>query len=129
VHLSRTHAVHGTHGRLSLNTVQEFFPLLKRRRWAKAEKFLELTLKKLGDDEWISGYVHALNGMIAALKTSNSTHQPYIIKLEDFGNKKLKEVKEMFSDLSNTINIKHTFDVAFFRAWEDFAQYSLKNQD
>jgi len=129
VHLSRTHDVHGSHGRLSLKTVQEFFPLLGKRRWAKAERFLELTVKKLGDDEWISGYVHALSGMIAALKTSNSLPQPYIVKLEDFCEKKLKEVKEMFSDLSDIMDSKNTFDAAFFRAWEDFAQYALKKQD
>jgi len=129
VHLSRTHAVHGVHGRLSLKTVQEFFPLLKKRRWAKAQKFLDLTVKKLGDDEWINGYVHALSGMIAALKMSNSPPQPYIVKLEDFGYKKLKEVKEMFTGLSDTMDSKNTFDAAFFKAWEDFAQYALKKQD
>ncbi len=129
LHLSRTHAVRGSRERLSLKTVQEFFPLLRRRRWAKAEKFLELTVNKLGDNEWVGGYVHALGGMIAALKMSNSPPQPYIFKLEDFGNKKLKEVKEMFTDLSDTMDSKDTFDAAFFRAWEDFAQYALKKQD
>ena len=129
MHLSRTHAVSGSHGRLSLKTVQEFFPLLKRRRWAKAEKFLELTVKKLGEDDWINGYVHALSGMIEALKMSNSPPHPYIVKLEDFGNKKLEEVKDMFTDLSNTLDSKNAFDAAYFRAWEDFAQYALNTQE
>jgi hypothetical protein len=129
VHLSRSHDVHGSKARLSLKTFQEFFPLLSRRRWAKAERFLELTIKKFGDDEWISGYVHALSGMIAALRTSNSPPQPYIIKLQDFCEKKLKEVKEMFSNLSDTMDSKNTFDAAFFRAWEDFSQYVLKNKE
>jgi hypothetical protein len=112
-----------------LKTVQKFFPLIKRRRWTKAEKYLELTMKKLGEDEWISGYVHALSGMIAALKMSNSPPEPYIVKLEDFGKKKLKEVKEIFTDFSDIMDSKNTFDAAFFRAWEDFTQYALKNQD
>ena len=129
LHLSRTHAVRGSQGRLSLKTVQEFFPLLKRRRWAKAEKFLELTVKKLGEDEWIRGYVHALSGMIAALKMSNSPPQPYIVKLEHFGNKKLMEVNDMFTDISNIMNSKIAFDAGYFRAWEDFTQYALKTQD
>jgi hypothetical protein len=105
--------------------IQEFFPLLKRRRWAKAEKFLELTVKKLGEDEWINGYVHALSGMIAALKMSNSPPQPYVVKLEDFGNAKLKEVKGMFTDLSKSLDSKNDFDAAYFRAYEDFTQYAI----
>jgi hypothetical protein len=129
VHLSRTHDIQGSHGRLSLIAIQEFFPLLKRRRWAKAEKFLELTMKKIDEDEWINGYVHALSGMIAALKMSNSPPQPYVVKLEDFDNKKLHEVKDMFTELSNTLDSKNAFDAAYFQAWEDFTQYSLRTQD
>jgi hypothetical protein len=129
VHLSRTHAIQGLHGRFSLKAVQEFFPLLRRRRWAKAEKFLELTVKKLGEDEWVKGYVHALSGMISALKMSDSSPRPYIVKLEDFGNKKLHEVKDMFTELSNTLDSKNTFDAAYFQAWEDFTQYALRTQD
>jgi hypothetical protein len=112
-----------------LKTVQKFFPLLERRRWAKAEKFLELTVKNLGEDEWINGYVHALSGMIAALKMSNSPPPPYIVKLEDLGNKKLEEVKDRFNDLSDTLDNKNAFDAAYFRAWEDFTQYSLNTQE
>jgi hypothetical protein len=109
--------------------IHEFFPLLKRRRWAKAEKFLELTVKKLGEDAWINGYVHALSGMIAALKMSNSPPQPYVVKLEDFDTKKLQEVKDMFTEISGTLDGKNAFDVAYFQAWEDFTQYSLRTHD
>jgi hypothetical protein len=128
VHLSRTHAVSGSHGRLSLKTVQEFFPLLKRRRWAKAEKFLELTVKTVEEDEWVKGYVHALGGMIASLKISNSPPQPYIVKIEDFGNKKLKEVKDMFNDLSKSMDSENGFDAAYFKAWEDFILYDSETE-
>lgn len=129
VHLSRTHDIQGSHGRLSVIAIQEFFPLLKRRRWAKAEKFLEFTVKKLGEDEWITGYLHALHGMIAALKMSNSPPRPYAVKLEDFDNKKLQKVKDMFTELSTTLDSKNEFDAAYFRAWEDFTQYSLRTQN
>jgi hypothetical protein len=112
-----------------LKAIQEFFPLLEKRRWAKAEKFLKLTVKKIGEDEWIKGYIHALSGMITALKGSYSPPQPYIFKLEDFGNKKLQEVKDMFTELSNTLNGKNAFDAAYFQAWEDFAHYALHTQD
>ncbi len=129
VHLARTHDTHGTHGRLSLRAIQKFFPLLKKRQWAKAEKFLKVVVKKVGEDEWVRGYVHALNGMITALKLSYSPPQPYIVELKEFGSKKLQEVKDVFTELSNALNNKNTFDAAYFQAWEDFTQYALKAQD
>jgi hypothetical protein len=129
VHLARTHDVHGPHGRLSLKTVQKFFPLLKKRRWAKAEKFLKLSVKQVEEDEWVKGYIHALSGMITALKGSSSPPQPYIFKLKDFNSNKLKEVKEMFTEFSNTLDNKNEFDAAYFQAWEDFTQYSLSHQE
>jgi hypothetical protein len=129
VHLARTHNIHGPHGRLSLKTIQKFFPLLKKRQWAKAEKFLKLTLKKMGEDEWVKGYIHALNGMITALKVTYSPPQPYIVKLKEFSNKKLQEIKNKFTELSDTLDNKNTFDAAYFQAWEDFTQYALRAQD
>ena len=50
VHLARSHDVHGSHGRLSLKTIQEFFPLLEKNRWAKVEKFLKSTKENAGND-------------------------------------------------------------------------------
>jgi hypothetical protein len=129
VHLARTHNIHGPHGRLSLKTIQKFFPLLKKRQWAKAEKFLKLTLKKMGEDEWVKGYIHALNGMITALKVTYSPPQPYIVKLKEFSNKKLQEIKNKFTELSDTLDNKNTFDAAYFQAWEDFTQYALRAKD
>jgi hypothetical protein len=129
VHLARTHDIHGPHGRLSLKTIQEFFPLLKKRQWTKAENLLKKTVKKVGEDEWVKGYIHALNGMIAALKVSYSPPQPYIVKLKEFSSQKLKEVKDMFTGLSDTLDDKNEFDAAYFQAWEDFTQYALRAQE
>ncbi len=129
MHLARTHNIRGPHGRLSLRTIQKFFPLLKKRQWAKAEKFLKLAVKKIEEDEWVKGYIHALNGMITALKISYSPPQPYIVKLKEFSSTKLQEVKHTFNALSDTLDNKNTFDAAYFQAWEDFTQYSLRAQD
>jgi hypothetical protein len=129
VHLARTHDIHGPHGRLSLKTIQKFFPLLKKRQWAKAEKFLKQTVKKIEEDEWVKGYTHALNGMIKALKATYSPPQPYIVKLKEFSSKRLQEVKDTFTELSDTLDNKNTFDAAYFQAWEDFTQYALRAKD
>ena len=123
--MSRTHDIHGSHGRLSLKTIQEFFPLLKRRRWAKAEKILELTVKKLGEDEWIKGYVHALDGMITTLKTPHSSPLPYIIKLKGLDKKRLLKARETFNELVMNLTPKSKFDAGYFQAWNDFLHYKL----
>ncbi|MEJ2242645.1 MAG: hypothetical protein P8Y18_10980 [Candidatus Bathyarchaeota archaeon] len=99
-HLTRTHNIRGSHDRLSLNTIQKFFPLLTKNRWAKAERKLKIKMENAGDDEWIQGYLHALNGMIIALKV-----------------------------LSNTLSKQNIFDAAYFQAWEDFTKYTLDLQD
>lgn len=129
VHLARTHDIHGLHGRLSLRAIRKFFPLLRKRQWAKAEKILKLAVKNIEEDQWIKGYVHALNGMVAALKVSYSPPKPYIVKLNNFGSKKLQEVKDMFTDLYNAMDNKNTFEAAYFQAWGDFTHYVLHSQD
>jgi hypothetical protein len=93
IHLSRTHNVHGVHGRFALSVIGEFFTLLEKNQWTKAERLLTKLKYNAEDDEWIKGYTHALNGMIDALKTSYSTPKPYILSLKDFSTKKLQEVK------------------------------------
>jgi hypothetical protein len=130
VHLARTHDVHGIHGRISLKIVKEFFPLLEKKRWTKAKKLLKHVKQDTDDsDEWISGYIHALTGMIVALKWSTSTPQPFIVGIGDFSDKKLKESKTMFDDLSVTLKDKDEFDTAYFQAWKDFTQYVLQTRD
>lgn len=129
MHLSRTHDIQGPHGRLSLKVIQKFFPLLKKRQWAKAEKFLKLAVKKIDEDDWVKGYIHALNGMINALKAPYSPPQPYIVKLKEFNSGKLQEAKDVFTELSNTLNSKNEFDAAYFSAWEDFTHYSLRTKE
>ena len=125
LHLTRSHDIQGSHGRLSLNTIQKFFPLLTKNRWAKAERKLKIKMENAGDDEWIQGYLHALNGMIMALKVNYSNPEPYIVNLKEFSQKKLQEIKKSFNSLSNTLNKQNIFDATYFQAWEDFTKYTL----
>ena len=129
VHLARTHDVRGPHGRISLKLTEEFFPLLEKKRWTKAKKLLKRIKQNTDEDKWIRGYIHALTGMIAALTGSNSTPQPYIVGIDDFSNKKLKQTKSMFDDLSIKLENKNEFDMAYFQAWKDFTQYLLQTRD
>jgi hypothetical protein len=128
VHLSRTHNVHGVHGRLALSVIRKFFPLLQKHRWAKAEQLLTRLKQNAEDDEWIKGYTHALNGMLEGLKTSYSAPQPFILSVKEFSTKKLQEVKDSFRNLSAVLESKKEFDTAYFQAWQDFTNYVINKQ-
>lgn len=124
IHLARAHGVHGPRGRLSLKTIHRFFPLLKERRWAKAERFLKRVVKKNEEDEWRKGYSHALRGMIIALRVEHSSPQPYILKLKSYNKRRLQEAKKQFIELSKKpLNIK--FDIGYFQAWTDCIHHLL----
>jgi len=124
VHLARTHRVHGPRGRLSSKTIHRFFPLLKERRWAKAERFLKRVVKKSEEDEWRKGYAHALRGMIIALRIEHSSPQPYILQLKSYNRRRLQEAKKQFIELSKKpLNIK--FDIGYFQAWTDCIHHLL----
>lgn len=117
VHLARTHDIHGVRGRLSIRTVYRFFPLLEERKWTNAQRFL----KKVegAEDEWIEGYLQALNGMLLAMKETQSSPQPYILQLEGHGSQELQNLKESFATLSNK-PLNTEFDEGYFQAWVDY---------
>ena len=118
VHLARTHDIHGARGRLSINAVYRFFPLLEERRWTDAQKFLNKV--EGAEDEWIGGYVQALNGMLIALKESHSSPQPYILQMKRYSSQELQNLKESFATLSNK-PVNTTFDKGYIQAWLDYA--------
>jgi hypothetical protein len=129
VHLARTHDIHGVRGRLSLKAVYRFFPSLEERRWSYAQKFLN---KVEGvEDEWIGGYVQALNGMLIALKESHSSPEPYILQMKRYSGQKLQNLKEDFVTLSNK-PVNTTFDKGYIQAWIDYVsqqQSKAKSSD
>ena len=77
------------------------------------------------EDEWIEGYVHALTGMIEALKTTHSM-QPYIVELKNHDCNQLQITKEEF--LSQLTPLSTEFDQGYFQAWVDYIHYLLYQQ-
>lgn len=129
VHLARTHDIHGPRGRLSLKAVYHFFPSLEERRWSYAQKFLNKV--EGAEDEWIEGYVQALNGMLIALKESHSSPEPYILQMKRYSSQKLQNLKEDFATLSNK-PVNTTFDKGYIQAWIDYVsqqQSKAKSSD
>ena len=127
VHLNRIHKIHGPRARLSLKIAEMFFPLLEKKRWKKAKNILKQVKQNQETDEWTKGYIHALNGMISSLKMSDASPEPYIVKMNQFEDKRLREVKREFNDFSDLFE-KKEFDAAYFKAWEDFTNYVIRCQ-
>jgi len=129
VHLARTHDIHGSRGRLSIKAVYRFFPLLEERRWSDAQKFLNKV--EGAEDEWIEGYVQALNGMVIALKESHASPQPHILQIKRYSGQELQNLKEGFATLSNK-PVNTTFDKGYIQAWLDYVsqqQSKAKSSD
>jgi hypothetical protein len=127
VHLARIHDVRGPRGRLSIKVIYRLFPLLKKRRWAKAKRFLKRNGENYVEDKWRKGYLHALNGMSTALKMDPSPPQPYILKLKSYDKNQLEEAKEQFSrQIEKPPNTE--FDQGYFRAWKDYIHHLLHQQ-
>jgi len=125
IHLSRTHKVSNSHGRFSLTSVTELFPLLEKKRWKKAETQLN-SIDKNKIDDWIHGYIHAIRGMIASLRMPHSVPKPYIIHLKEFSKQKLKELQTGFSSFSKKLIPRNEFDTGYFQAWKDFTGFVIK---
>ncbi len=128
VHLARAHDVHGPRGRLSVKTLHRFFPWLKKRRWAKAERFLKRIMKKAVKDEWGKGYIQALKGMMTTLRVVHSPPQPYILKLKSYDRSGLQEAKKEFVKLSKK-PLNTEFEDGYFQAWTDYTHHLLHQRN
>ena len=79
-------------------------------------------------NEWMMGYIHALDGMISALKSGDSSNEPYIFTLQRCNYKKLQEVKNIFGEFSKKLVLVKDFDAAYFQAWKDLTYYMTNSK-
>ncbi len=104
--------------------VVKFFQLLKGRRFAEAERVLERIRQKTNETEWNSGYLHALDGIVLAIKSNDSYAFIKNVNLED-GKNLRKNRKEFLKEYKNKI---HTdYDRGFFAAWADYMLLSVRD--
>ena len=127
-HLTRIHNVSDNKQKFSLYIIGDFFPLIEKNSWAKAENLLQEINKEKKNNEWMNGYIHALEGMIYALKGGQSSQEPYIFNLRKIDYKKLQEVKKMFNDLIKKSAYTRDFDAAYFQAWNDYTYYLINSK-
>jgi len=104
--------------------VVRFFQLVKGRRFAEAERVLERIRLKTNETEWNSGYLHALDGILLAQKSTDSYA---FIKNVNFDDEKdLKKFrKEFLKEYKNKIHAD--YDRGFFAAWADYMLISKKS--
>ena len=103
--------------------VVRFFQLVKGRRFAEAERVLERIRLKTSKTEWNSGYIHALDGMLSAQKSSDS--YTFIKNVNFNDEKELKKFrKEFLKEYKNKIHAD--YDRGFFAAWADYMLISRK---
>jgi len=109
--------------------VVRFFQLVKERRFAESERVLERIRLKTNETEWNSGYLHALDGILLAQKSSDS--YAFIKKVNFDDEKELKKFrKEFLKEYKNKIHAD--YDRGFFAAWADYmliSKKSLANQE
>jgi hypothetical protein len=103
--------------------VVRFFQLVKSRRFAEAERVLERIKKKTNETEWNSGYLHALDGILLAQKSSDDYSFLNNVNFED--EKELKKFrKEFLREYKNKIHAD--YDRGFFAAWADYMLISKR---
>ena len=104
--------------------VVRFFELVKGRRFAEAERVLERIRQKTNETEWNSGYLHALDGILLAQKSSDS--YSFIKKVNFEDEKELKKYrKDFLVEYKNKIHAD--YDRGFFAAWADYMLISKKS--
>jgi len=104
--------------------VVRLFQLVKGRRFAEAERVLERIRLKTNETEWNSGYLHALDGILLAQKSSDS--YAFIKNVNFNDEKELKKFrKEFLKEYKNKIHAD--YDRGFFAAWADYMLISKKS--
>ncbi len=127
MHLSRVHGVRGAHRRVSMKIAHRFFPLLKKRRWAEANRFLMEAQQNWIEDDWIRGYIHALRGMLISLRVDQSSPRPYFLEVRKFDVDKLQETREEFLKLLGK-PLNTNFDEGYFQAWLGYINHIMSQK-
>ena len=110
-----------------LEVIGDFFPLIEKRSWTKAEELLEEMRKDNSSTDWMLGYLLALGGMISALKEGGSI-EPYIFSLKRCNYQQLQEEQNGFNEFNKLLAPKKDFDAAYFQAWNDLTYYMMNSK-
>ena len=100
----------------SRDDIITFFDSLSARRFAEAEKAIEVVReKRFGDTEFKEGYVKALEGL---LLSSRSGDERDFLNRAPFDRKSMQRYKKEFRAFFGD-GVRSPFDVGYFMAWSD----------
>jgi len=108
----------------SREDIMNFFKCIMDRKLSDAERNLALIREKTSDNEFKSGYLNALEGILLSTRTGDP--RDFINRMSTDIEARKKYSHEFSSFLKSGI---HTpFDVGFFSAWSDFLNYQINEK-
>lgn len=108
--------------------ITRYLQLLIQRNFTEAERELERIKQGIKPTQWCKGYYNAFEGMLIALKSSDSNYL-YINRVAINDGAKTDELQKRFIRLSKD-SLQGDFDKGYFTAWVEYLQaLKLKNTE
>lgn len=112
---------------ISAALVTRFFQLVTNRQFAEAERELERLSNNAKKNEFNSGFLRALNGMILAHR-SNDDQYVFLSNVNLKDKRGLTRYRREFS--RNEKNKIHSdYDRGFFKAWAEYMRVLIKLEE
>lgn len=105
--------------------VNEYFHLLIARDFTSAEQLLKHIEEKLKGDQWDTGYLNALHGILLSRRAKPSSGTLASQVLDD--PKRISSAKKDFEKRSRT-SWGSDFDRGYFSAWTDYLKTLTKSK-
>lgn len=123
-HIARAHKTPKALRSLYTKTASEFYPLLEERKWLDAERFLREVKREGIEEEWMRGYIQALEGMLLALRMGPSSPPPHVLEVIGYDKSQLTDAKKGFNRLLR-MPMKTEYDAGYFQAWFNYIDHLL----
>lgn len=107
--------------------VTRFFQLVTNRQFAEAERELERLREGVKKNEFNSGFLWALNGIILAQK-SNDDQYVFLPNVNFKDRQELQRYRREFSKHEKN-RLHSDFDRGFFKAWAEYMRVSIKLEE
>lgn len=109
---------------ISSALVTRFFQLVTNRQFAEAERELERLRKDVKKNEFNSGFLWALNGIVLAQK-SNDDQYVFLPSVNFKDRQELRRYRREFSGHEKN-RLHSNFDRGFFKAWTEYMRVLIK---
>ena len=112
---------------VSAALVTRFFQLLTNRQFAEAEREVERLSNNVKKNEFNSGFLRALNGMILAHRSNDD--QYVFLSSMNFNNRQelIKYRREFSRHIKNKLH--SDYDRGFFKAWTEYMRVLIKLEE